>query len=52
METVADVLFCLKPCLVFQPQKEFLITLATNYVLEEQMELSAVLYEFIACKIT
>ena len=35
MESVAGVLFSLKPCLVFQQQKEFLITLAINYDIEE-----------------
>jgi hypothetical protein len=52
METVAGVLFSLKPCLMFQPQKEFLITFAINYDVEEEWQLSAVLYEFIVCKNT
>jgi len=50
MEVVAGVLFSLKPCLVFQPQKEFLITLAINYNAEKQWQLSAVPHELIACK--
>jgi hypothetical protein len=35
MEAVAGVLFSLNPCLFFQQQKEFFITFAINYDVEE-----------------